>query len=78
VTLPKGLHPLEISLEEALQLIAAKEGRLRARGRDPYEVSNGRKGCVVVGGLLWHVVDKCTRVRVSYPKPWLPVVACGG
>jgi DNA topoisomerase-1 len=38
VTLPQGLGPQEVTLEEALQLIAAKEDRLRARGRDPYEV----------------------------------------
>eukprot|EP00775_Hariotina_reticulata_P013174 gene13174-13305_t len=37
VTLPKGQDPLGVALEEALQLITAKEGKLRARGQDPYE-----------------------------------------
>jgi topoisomerase IA-like protein len=38
VTLPQGCGPLDVTLEQALAAVAAKETRMRARGRDPYEV----------------------------------------
>jgi hypothetical protein len=38
VTLPKGCGLLDVTLEQALAAVAAKETRMRARGRDPYEV----------------------------------------
>jgi DNA topoisomerase-1 len=39
VSLPKGCGgPLDVTLEAALAAVAAKEARMRARGRDPYEV----------------------------------------
>jgi hypothetical protein len=40
VSLPKGCgRPLDVTLEQALAAVAAKEAHMRARGRDPYEVS---------------------------------------
>jgi topoisomerase IA-like protein len=37
--LAKGSTPQDITLEEALQLLTAKSARMRARGKDPYAVS---------------------------------------
>jgi hypothetical protein len=46
VTVPKGCGPLDVTLEQALAAVAAKETRMRARGRDPYEVR-----AMLLGGM---------------------------
>jgi hypothetical protein len=56
VTLPKGCGPLDVTTDQALAAVAAKETRMRARGRDPYEVRTASVGgCNVVVPCHWLV-----------------------
>jgi DNA topoisomerase-1 len=48
-TLPKGKEPGQVSLEEAIELITAKENKLRDQGKDPRAAGKKKKGSKKTG-----------------------------